>query len=148
MTTTSVTQKVTVPWSGDCDLDSWEQRARSRATGQAVLRAGFPAKTGKTEALFYSFSVEIWLCINGDEEPQLQPGGEEVRALQPLPLPIQPWHAGQVPCLHPLPRGNPEADLTFANIRGWDMPGDPGNGDSGGPGRTKEQSGVPVDHSL
>lgn len=45
--------------------------------------------TGKADSLFFVvhlffffFSVEIWLCAYGDEEPQLQPGGEEVRAPQ------------------------------------------------------------------
>lgn len=55
----------------------------------------FLQNLAKLTAFFIPFSIEIWLCINGDEESQLQPGGEEVRALQPFPLqalllPLQP----------------------------------------------------------
>lgn len=123
-------------------LGSWERRAGSRATAQAVLGALFPAKPGKTDGLFHSFPVEIWLRVNGDEESQLQPGGEEVRALQPLPFPLQPpaCRTGSLPPSSHRGVGNPRAGLTFGNIQEWGLPGEPGNGEGGGPRRTKAQS--------
>lgn len=87
----------------------------SKQGAQAVLRAWFPAKPGKADGLFHSLSVEIWLCVNGDEESQLQPGGEEVRAFQPFPLPIQTLacRTGSLPPSSHKGMGNPQAGLSL-----------------------------------
>ena len=109
-------------------------------------------------AFFYFFSVEIWLRINGDEESQLQPGGEEVRAPQNPPFPLKTPASRQprsqdslLLCFPPLRR---ECEILMQVSRlqrseEWDLPGEPGDGVGGGPREDKStESGMPVDSSL
>lgn len=113
--------------------------------------------TGKADSLFlfvhlFFFSVEIRLCAYGDEEPQLQPGGEEVRAPQnpsvPTPNPCKPAapQPGQAISLSVSSwEGVRNPSCKFAKVQGMGPAWRAGDGAGEGPREDKStESGVPV----
>lgn len=160
-------QKVPAPWLGSYDLVQPCTTAL-QAAGNTKQRAEpqprlwswlcFLQRLAKLMAFFYFFFVEIWLCFNGDEESQLQPGGEEVRAPQIPPFPLKTPASRQprsqdslLLCFPPLRR---ECEIltqvsSLQMSKGWDVPGEPGDGAGGGPREDKStEPGMPVDPSL
>lgn len=92
----------------------------------------------KTDGLISFFSVEIWLRVDGDEESQLQPGGEEVRAprtppfLLPAPANRQPRSQDSLRlCFPPPPGGECEILTQLSSAqrsKGQVLSGEPGGG--------------------
>lgn len=166
-TDVSVTQKVPAPWLGSHDLlqpcttalqAAGNSKRGTEPQSRLWSRLRFLQTLAKLMAFFYFFSTEIWLRVNGDEESQLQPGGEEVRAPQNLPFPLtspasrQPRSRDSLLLCFPPLRRECETLTQVSSLqrsKGWGLPGEPGDGAGGGPREDKStESGMPVGSSL